>query len=188
MLLVEKMEEIRIEDAAGVAERGHGVLRGRGEVVEVCGGRWRLRQMSMRQLWRLECYAWDAVGYQRRMKEEGVSGREVKRLGKKLHQIGAKTAAHCVLGRWLVLVPGLWSLLWRWLWLRSEEVSATINTAHTLRGQDRDFFWANLDNIRLRLAHSTRQVGEGIEQRIKRGESAESMVEADGGARAEAKR
>ena len=61
----------------------------------------------------------------------------------------------------------------------SEKVSATINSTEVI-GENKVFFLANLGTSKQALALSMSQVGEAIEQRKKRGESAENMVRKDG--------
>ena len=97
----------------------------------------------------------------------------------KIRKAYAKKAAHKVLGRFLRWIPFAYSYMWRKIYHSSEQVSATINSSEVI-GENKVFFLANLGSSKQALALSMNQVGKAIEQRIKRGESAENMVEQDG--------
>lgn len=115
---------------------------------------------------------------QRKAKGE-LTLRQMKRINGKMRTIPAKQAAHYVLGRWLWLVPFLWSITWRRIYNNSEELSATVNTTKTLMGKEKDFYIANLEVQKYLLALSMKQVGDAVEQKRKREESAEGMLEQD---------
>lgn len=155
------------------------IRRGMPDRMPICGRIWRLRPINMKQGERISGLAFDALYLQKEAKKEGIGRRKAKRINRKIRQLGAKQAAHHVLGRRLYMIPFAYAITWRWIYHREEEVSATINTARNLYGKDKDFFIANLENLKLQLALSMRQVGEAVKQMQNRKESAEGMLDED---------
>ena len=157
---------------------GKDIERGEPTEIWVKGHKWKLRRVSN---WQMKCIsnlAYDMLYLQRKAKGE-LTLRQMKRINGKMRTIPAKQAAHYVLGRWLWLVPFLWSITWRRIYNNSEELSATVNTTKTLMGKEKDFYIANLEVQKYLLALSMKQVGDAVEQKRKREESAEGMLEQD---------
>lgn len=157
---------------------GKDIERGEPTEIRVKGHKWKLRRVSN---WQMKCIsnlAYDMLYLQRKAKGE-LTLRQMKRINGKMRTIPAKQAAHYVLGRWLWLVPFLWSITWRRIYNNSEELSATVNTTKTLMGKEKDFYIANLEVQKYLLALSMKQVGDAVEQKRKREESAEGMLEQD---------
>ena len=157
---------------------GKDIERGEPTEIKVRGHKWKLRCISN---WQMKCIsnlAYDMLYLQRKAKGE-LTLRQMKRINGKMRTIPAKQAAHYVLGRWLWLVPFLWSITWRRIYNNSEELSATVNTTKTLMGKEKDFYIANLEVQKYLLALSMKQVGDAVEQKRKREESAEGMLEQD---------
>lgn len=157
---------------------GKDIERGELTEIKVRGHKWKLRTVSN---WQVKCIsnlAYDMLYLQRKAKGE-LTLRQMKRINGKMRTIPAKQAAHYVLGRWLWLVPFLWSITWRRIYNNSEELSATVNTTKTLMGKEKDFYIANLEVQKYLLALSMKQVGDAVEQKRKREESAEGMLEQD---------
>lgn len=155
-----------------------GIERGEPTYIEVRGKKWKLRPVSQRQMAKISNLAFEMLYLQRKAKEE-LTLRQMKRINEKMRQIPAKQAAHYVLGRWLWVVPFLWSITWRRIYNSVEDVSSLINTTKTLMGKEKDFYIANLEVQKVLLALSMRQVGEAAKQKREREESAEGMLEQD---------
>lgn len=155
-----------------------GIERSEPTFIEVRGKKKKLRPVSMWQMKLISNMAYEMLYLQRKAKEK-LSLRQMKRINSKLRQIPAKQAAHYVLGRWLWVIPFLWSITWRRIYNNTEEVSAMINTTKTLMGKEKDFYIANLEVQKVLLALSMRQVGEAAVQKREREESAEGMLEQD---------
>lgn len=153
------------------------VRRGRNILVEIDGKTWHIRPTSQAQNQKMADMDFDVMYWQRQLKEAQTAKR-AKRLNAKIRKAYAKKAAHKVLGMWLRWVPFLYAIMWRRIYNSSEAVSATINATEAI-GENKVFYLANLGSSKQALVLSTDQVGEAIEQRIKRGESAESMVKKD---------
>lgn len=153
------------------------VRRGRNILVEIDGKTWRIRQTSQAQNQIMSDMDFDVMYWQRQLKE-AQDAKRAKRLNAKIRKAYAKKAAHKVLGMWLRWIPFLYAIMWRRIYNSSEAVSATINATEAI-GENKVFYLANLGSSKQALVLSTNQVGEAIEQRIKRGESAESMVKKD---------
>lgn len=175
----EKKNPISEAELLEMAMKAKEIERGLPERMAICGKVWRMRRVSMWQNKLISNLAFDTLYWQKELKREDISRRKAKRLNGKIRKVGAKIAAHYVLGKWLWLIPFLWSLTWRRIYNNSEEVSSTINTAQTLYGKEKDFFIANLENIKFQLALSMRQVGESGKQKQEREASAESMLDED---------
>lgn len=154
------------------------VRKGRNILVAIDSKTWRIRPTSMAQNQRMADMDFDVMYWQRQLKEAQDS-KTAKRLNAKIRKVYAKKAAHKVLGMWLRWVPSLYAIMWRRIYNSSEAVSATINATEAM-GENKVFYLANLGSSKQTLVLSMNQVGEAIEQRTKRGESAESMVKRDG--------
>lgn len=146
--------------------------------VIIDGKTWHIRTTSQAQNALMSNLDYDILYWQNALKEAKTS-KEAKRLNGKIRKAYAKKAAHKVLGRFLRWIPFAYSYMWRKIYHSSEQVSATINSSEVI-GENKVFFLANLGSSKQALALSMNQVGKAIEQRIKRGESAENMVEQDG--------
>lgn len=153
------------------------VRRGRNILVTIDGKTWHIRPTSQAQNQIMADMDFDVMYWQRQLKE-AQDAKTAKRLNAKIRKAYAKKAAHKVLGMWLRWVPFLYAIMWRRIYNSSEAVSATINATEAI-GENKVFYLANLGSSKQALVLSTNQVGEAIEQRIKRGESAESMVKKD---------
>lgn len=153
------------------------VRRGRNILVTIDGKAWHIRPTSGAQNQIMSDMDFDVMYWQRQLKEAQTAKR-AKQLNAKIRKVYAKKAAHKVLGMWLRWVPFLYAIMWRRIYNSSEAVSATINATEAI-GENKVFYLANLGSSKQALVLSTNQVGEVIEQRTKRGESAESMVKKD---------
>ena len=153
------------------------VRRGRNILVTIDGKTWHIRPTSQAQNQKMADMDFDVMYWQRQLKE-AQGAKTAKRLNAKIRKAYAKKAAHKVLGMWLRWVPFLYAIMWRRIYNNSEAVSATINATEAI-GENKVFYLANLGSSKQALVLSMNQVGEAIEQRTKRGESAESMVEKD---------
>lgn len=153
------------------------VRRGRNILVAIDGKTWHIRPTSQAQNQIMSDMDFDVMYWQRQLKEAQDS-KTAKRLNAKIRKVYAKKAAHKVLGLRLRWVPFLYAIMWRRIYNSSEAVSATINATEAI-GENKVFYLANLGSSKQTLVLSTNQVGEVIEQRTKRGESAESMVRKD---------
>ena len=121
---------------------------------------------------------YDILHWQNELKD-CKDAKRAKRLNKRIRKTYAKKAAHKVLGMRLRWLPFAFCYMWRKIYHCSEKVSATINATEMI-SENKVFYLANLGSSKQALVLSMSQVGEAVEQRIKRGESAESMVEQDG--------
>lgn len=153
------------------------VRRGRNILVTIDGKAWHIRPTSQAQNQIMADMDFDVMYWQRQLKE-AQTAKTAKRLNAKIRKAYAKKAAHKVLGIWLRWVPLLYAIMWRRIYNSSEAVSATINATEAI-GENKVFYFANLGSSKQALVPSMMQVGEAIEQRTKRGESAESMVRKD---------
>lgn len=153
------------------------VRRGRNIIVTIDGKAWHIRPTSQAQNQKMADMDFDVMYWQRQLKEAQTAKR-AKRLNAKIRKAYARKAAHKVLGMWLRWVPFLYAIMWRRIYNSSEAVSATINATEAI-GENKVFYLANLGSSKQALVLSMNQVGEAIEQRTKRGESAESMVKKD---------
>lgn len=153
------------------------IRRGRNILVSIDGKTWHIRPTSQAQNQKMADMDFDVMYWQRQLKEAQTAKR-AKRLNAKIRKAYARKAAHKVLGMWLRWVPLLYAIMWRRIYNSSEAVSATINATEAI-GENKVFYLANLGSSKQALVLSMNQVGEAIEQRTKRGESAESMVKKD---------
>lgn len=153
------------------------VRKGRDILVTIDSRTWHIRPTSQAQNQIMADMDFDVMYWQRQLKE-AQDAKTAKRLNAKIRKAYAKKAAHKVLGMLLRWVPLLYAIMWRRIYNSSEAVSATINATEAI-GENKVFYLANLGSSKQALVLSTNQVGEVIEQRTKRGESAESMVKKD---------
>lgn len=153
------------------------VRQGRSILATIDGKTWHIRPTSQAQNQKMANMDFDVMYWQRQLKE-AQKAKIAKRLSTKIRKIYAKKAAHKVLGMWLRWIPFLYSIMWRRIYNCSEAVSATINATEAI-GENKVFYLANLGSSKQALMLSMNQVGKAIEQRIKRGESAENMAKKD---------
>lgn len=154
------------------------VRQGRNIAVQIDGKEWHIRPTSQAQNQLMADLDFDIMHWQKRIKT-AETAKEAKRLNAKIRKAYARKAAHKVLGMWLRWVPFLYAVMWRRIYHSSEAVSATINATEAI-GENKVFYLANLGSSKQALVLSMNQVGEAVSQRTLRGESAESMAEADG--------
>lgn len=169
------MDEVAMERLLSEAQF---VREGRNIAVQIDGKEWHIRPTSQAQNQLMADLDFDVMHWQKRIKS-AESAKEAKRLNAKIRKAYARKAAHKVLGMWLRWVPFLYAVMWRRIYHSSEAVSATINATEAI-GENKVFYLANLGSSKQALVLSMNQVGEAVSQRTQRGESAESMAEADG--------
>lgn len=152
--------------------------RGNTVTVTIDDKNWHIRTTSMSQNDIMLGYDNDVRYWQNSLKE-ATTAEEAKRLNSLIRKAYAKKAAHKVLGKKLRWVPFLFAYMWRRIYNCSEKVSATINSTEVI-SENKVFYLANLGSSKQALVTSTTTVGNAVEQRNQRGESAENMVERDG--------
>lgn len=141
------------------------------------GNVWKIRTTSQAQNKMMSELDYKIYFWQKQLKE-ATTEKQAIRLNGKIRKAYAKKAAHKVLGKNLRWIPFAYAYMWRRIYHSSEKVSATINATEMI-GENKSFYLANLGSSKQALALSMIQVGNAIEQRIKRGESAESMAQKD---------
>lgn len=156
--------------------KANAVKRGKGTEITIAGRKWRLRPICSKQMERSVNLDFDVMHWQREIKET-KSRRRIKRLNAKIRKAYARKAAMRWLGRWWFM-PGLAWLAWNYIYMQSEEVSATINTVTEIGGEA-NFYLANLGCSKRQLVRSTMQVGDVYEDLQKRKQSADSMTRED---------
>ena len=154
------------------------VRRSNGMTLVIDGKKWCIRTTSQSQNNIMLGFDYDILHWQEELKTAN-SAKSCKKLNTKIRKAYAKKAAHKVLGKILRWIPFAYSVMWRVIYHSSEKVSATINSTEAI-GENKVFYLANLGTSKQALVLSMNQVGEAVEQRIKRGESAENMVSQDG--------
>lgn len=154
------------------------VRQDRNIAVQIDGKQWHIRPTSQAQNQIMADIDLDIMYWQKQLKT-AETAKEAKRLNARIRKAYARKAAHKVLGMWLRWVPFLYAIMWRRIYHSSEAVSAVINTTEAI-GENKVFYLANLGSSKQALVLSMNQVGEAVSQRTQRGESAESMAEADG--------
>lgn len=174
-----KQQELSDMELLKMAREANAISRKANASVEVDGVKWPLRPINMKQGKLISDLSFDAVAIQEEVQKEGLSARKMKRLNGKLRKLGAKMAAHYVVGYKRLWWPFYYAYMWRKLYNLSEEVSATINLRKNAEGNERNFYLANLECLKLQLVLSMRQVGEVSEEMQKRKESAGHMVSED---------
>ena len=110
--------------------------------------------------------------------KEGVSLEEGKKIVKKLYSLHSKKAAYYLLGNWAIFFKPLWSLKWRLLQLRGEEVTSIINGAGAIP-EDLGFSKANWQLSKQERELYMRPVGEVAKQQLERLESVLNMLDED---------
>ena len=141
------------------------------------GNVWKIRTTSQAQNKMMSELDYKIYFWQKQLKES-TTAKDAIRLNGKIRKAYAKKAAHKVLGKKLRWIPFAHAYMWRRIYHSSEKISATINATEMI-GENKSFYLANLGSSKQALALSMIQVGNAIEQRIKRGESAESMAQKD---------
>ena len=141
------------------------------------GNVWKIRTTSQAQNKMMSELDYKIYFWQKQLKE-ATTAKDAIRLNGKIRKAYAKKAAYKVLGKKLRWIPFAHAYMWRRIYHSSEKVSATINATEMI-GENKSFYLANLGSSKQALALSMIQVGNAIEQRIKRGESAESMAQKD---------
>jgi len=110
--------------------------------------------------------------------KQGVSQKEAAKITKKLYSLHSKKAAYYLLGNWAIFCPWLWSLKWRILQLRGNEVTFRINGAGAI-SEDLGFSKANWQLSKQERELYMRPVGDAAKQTQERLESVLNMLETD---------
>ena len=146
-------------------------------VIEVNGKEYKVKQISQKVAYKISCLEKEIYLLSEEADKETSLSR-ANAIDKKMYTLHSKTAAYYLLGNWALFIPFLWSLTWRWLFRQTNEVTFGINNAGA-NHKDINFFLANWQITKARLALSTMLVGNGIKQQQERMESAESMLVED---------
>lgn len=170
-------ESLSTENQMRMSEEAESIKRRKPRKTIILGKVYTLHPISNKVDTKITSLAYDALFYERELKQENISRRKTKLLYRKSRQIPAKIAAYYKLGKWSHL-PLLHAIYWRILWHRSEEVSSSINVQE-VTGVNKDFFIANSEILKYLLALSMRGVGDSVKQMLERKESAESMLDED---------
>ncbi|MCM1066387.1 MAG: hypothetical protein NC418_02285 [Muribaculaceae bacterium] len=183
----DKQPELTLDEQAmfDLLVEANAVQRGTAVTITIDGKSWHIRPTSMRQNLKMLNLDFDIRYWQNRLKEDGISHQEAKRINTKIRKAYAKKAAHKVLGKRLWLIPGAFALMWRRIYNGSEKVSATLNSEEAI-GENKSFYLANLGSSKRALVLSTMQVGEAVKQLQERKASAESMLDEDASPKKEA--
>lgn len=171
----DNQNQISEDELIKLAMEGQSVVEGKPKNTEQSLP-WKLNPITMRQAAKITNMDYDMLYWEREV-EKGVSAKRAKSIMRKMRQVSAKTAAIYTIGRKYQWVPFLYAYRWRRIYCMTEDVSAVINTASVT--QDKDFFSANSEVIKYRLALSMRGVGESVKEMLKRKESAENMLDKD---------
>ena len=176
----QSVSEFTMDEEAQIRLLSEAEMVRKGDKVELVidGIVWYVRSTSQAQNQIMSGLDYDVLYWQKQLKSS-VTAKQAKNLNKKIRKAYAKKAAHKVLGYKLRWLPFAYAYMWRKIYHSSEKVSATINATEAI-GENKVFYIANLGSSKQALALSMNNVGEAIGQRIKRGESAENMVEQDG--------
>lgn len=145
--------------------------------IEVDGRVYNVRQISQKVAYKISCLEKEIFMLEDEAKQ-AITLSRAKAIEKKTYTLHSKTAAYYLLGNWALFVPFLWAITWRWLFYKTNEVTFGINDAGA-NHKDINFFLANWQLTKARLALSTMLVGNGISQQQERMASAESMLEED---------
>ena len=146
-------------------------------VIEVCGKKYKVKQISQKSELKIRNMEKEVLLLEREAKGE-ITLKRAKQIDRKIYTLHSKMAAYYLLGNLAFCVPFLWAITWRWLFRKTNEVTFAINNAGS-NNKDVNFFYANWQITKARLALSTMLVGNGIKQYQERKESAESMLEED---------
>ena len=144
--------------------------------IDVQGKTYKVRQISQDIGLKISNLEKEVLVLEREAKGE-ITLKRAKQIDKKMYTLHSKTAAYYLLGNWALIKP-LWSLVWRWLFRKTNEVTFRINDAGA-NNKDVNFFLANWQVTKARLALSMMLVGNGIKQYQERMESVENMLEED---------
>ena len=145
--------------------------------IVVQGKRYKVRQISQKVELCIRNLEKEVLLLEREAKGE-ITLKRAKAIDKKMYTLHSKMAAYYLLGNLALFVPFLFALTWRWLFRKTNEVTYAINNAGC-NNPDVNFFYANWQITKARLALSTMLVGNGIKQWQERMESAENMLEED---------
>lgn len=145
--------------------------------VVVGGRKYKVRQVAQEVKKRIALLEQEAQVLEARGKE-GVSQKEAKKITKKLYSLHSKKAAYYLLGNWAIFCPWLWSIRWRILQMRGNEVTFKINGAGAI-SEDMGFSKANWDLSKQERELYMRPVGESAKQTLERLESVMNMLETD---------
>ena len=168
------MDNKLLEGLLGGAEK---VQSGAPCIIEVRGKKYKVKQISQKLELKIRNLEKEVLVLEREAKGE-ITLKRAKAIDKKIYTLHSKMAAYYLLGNWAFVVPFLWSLTWRWLFGKTNEVTFAINNAGS-NNQDVNFFFANWQITKARLALSTMLVGNGINQWQERKESSTNMLEED---------
>ena len=144
--------------------------------IEVQGRRFKVKQITQNFALRITNLEKEILVLEREAKGE-ITLKRAREIDRKMYTLHSKTAAYYLLGNW-AHIPFLWALTWRWLFRKTNEVTFRINDAGA-NNKDINFFLANWQVTKARLALFTMSVGNGIKQYQERKESAENMLEED---------
>ena len=153
------------------------VQSGQPTIVEVQGKIYKVRQISQKVELKIRNLEKEVLLLEREAKEE-ITLKKAKAIDKKMYTLHSKMAAYYLLGNWALYIPFLWALTWRWLFRKTNEVTFAINNVGS-NNEDVNFFFANWQITKARLALSTMLVGNGIKQWQERMESSENMLAED---------
>lgn len=145
--------------------------------IEVQGKKYKVKQISQKAELRIRNLEKEVLMLEREAKGE-ITLKRAKQIDRKMYTLHSKMAAYYLLGNLAFCVPFLWAITWRWLFRKTNEVTFAINNAGS-NNQDVNFFFANWQITKARLALSTMLVGNGIKQWQERMESAENMLAED---------
>ena len=146
-------------------------------VIEVCGKKYKVKQISQKSELKIRNMEKEVLLLEREAKGE-ITLKRAKQIDRKIYTLHSKMAAYYLLGNLAFCVPFLWAITWRWLFRKTNEVTFAINNAGS-NNKDVNFFYANWQITKARLALSTMLVGNGIKQWQERMESAENMLVED---------
>ena len=168
------MDDKLLEELLGGAEK---VQSSAPCTIEVRGKKYKVKQISQKSELKIRNLEKEVLVLEREAKGE-ITLKRAKAIDKKIYTLHSKMAAYYLLGNWAFVVPFLWALTWRWLFGKTNEVTFAINNAGS-NNQDVNFFFANWQITKARLALSTMLVGNGIKQWQERMESSTNMLEED---------
>lgn len=145
--------------------------------IEVQGRKYKVKQVSQNVELKIRNLEKEVLMLEREAKGE-ITLKRAKQIDRKMYTLHSKMAAYYLLGNWVLVVPFLWAITWRWLFRKTNEVTYAINNAGS-NNKDVGFFYANWQITKARLALSMMSVGNGIKQWQERMESATNMLEED---------
>ena len=95
--------------------------------IDVQGKTYKVRQISQDIGLKISNLEKEVLVLEREAKGE-ITLKRAKQIDKKMYTLHSKTAAYYLLGNWALIKP-LWSLVWRWLFRKTNEVTFRINDA-----------------------------------------------------------